>query len=101
MNDELAEVIRDVLIEALERYDTEYVRAAEELERVVRCHFLDRWYRFTPFGVTTRRDLESLRVEVKWVQRERLPEWAASEIMPLACATTVIVKGTPLEGRAS
>lgn len=108
----LADTIREVMVEALERYDTAHTTgtmtdrgAAEELEQKVRSHFLDRWYRFAAFGVTTRLELAKLRIEVRWQPSDVLPDWVPPlppgiemDVSHTKRTTTVIVKGTPLEG---
>lgn len=103
MNPELQDVIRAVLVEALELHGGS--EAAEFCTRA-RCHFLDRWYRFAPFGVTSRKELEPIVIEASEEPYPRLdPSWldptqheATDAPVPVA-RTTVRVHGTPLEGK--
>ena len=57
------EVTQGILREAEELYGSGDDIELTALAARVREHFLDRWYRLAPFGVTSRRDLESLTVE--------------------------------------
>lgn len=110
MSDELLEAVTHVLVEAVTTYDklargggvivTEVDR---DLERDVRQHFLDRWYRFTRFGIESRKDLEKISVAVVWHHNANV---GCANVGPSACGhpgcyprrdTTVVVAGTPLE----
>lgn len=108
IGDELAEIMRATLIESLLEHDRKAVDGGLQiedcddraLEREVREHFLDRWYRFAAFGVESRADLHKLRVEVTWEQEPMPPEWVGRYDGGPTRNATVIVLGTPLERHA-
>lgn len=86
-----------IIAEAIAAHDRAGV-SDTELARRVRDHVLDRWYRLTPFGVTSRAELEPIRAEVTWVtsdERERAA-WLGHYQEPTR-RTTVHLRGTPLE----
>ena len=101
---QLAEVQQDdwrtvgqhVLTEALEMYgsgrliEDETDANLKALAARVRGHFLDRWYRFAPWGVKSRRDLEPLAVEAELLRRE------VDGQMTVARSVKVSYAGTPL-----
>src|SRR5215813_11692742 len=86
-------IARGVTSEALEMYghgdDIELVALAAR----VRGHFLDRWYRFAPFGVTSRLDLEPITVEANVSSIERDGRTVVARVLG------VNYTGTPLSGR--
>jgi hypothetical protein len=85
-------IARGVTSEALEMYgrdDIELVALAARL----RGHFLDRWYRFAPFGVTSRLDLEPITVEANVSSFERDGRTVVARVLG------VNYTGTPLSGR--
>lgn len=85
-----AEVLGLVLGEAIEIVAAD--RPQDPVTRI-RDHVLDRWYRFAPFGVRSRADLTPIRVQIH-TSRRRIGG------RRVRCAsTTVVVEGTPLEGK--
>jgi hypothetical protein len=50
----------------------------------VRGHFLDRWYRFTAFGVTSWQDLKPITVEAKVSSMERDGETTTARVIHMS-----------------
>jgi len=94
--DDWRTVGQHVLHEALEMYSSKRLIEDETdadlkaLAARVRGHFLDRWYRFAPWGVTSRRDLEPIAVEAEVLRRE------VDGSMTVARSVHVRYTGTPL-----
>jgi hypothetical protein len=103
MSPELQAVFHGLLTEAMELHRD----AGTEFCARVRCHILDRWYRFEAFGVTSHKQLEPITVEAGVIPFEQaaLPEGADPTIaeawgsLKPVRQTTVRVNGTPLEAR--
>lgn len=71
---------------------------APDFEARTRGHILDRWYRFEPFGVKSRKELEPIQVTSRIGEPGQLAPGWSDDLRPVTL-TTVEVKGTPLEGR--
>lgn len=97
----LGHVVLDVMREVT---DAGVERTDDELAAAVRARFLDRWYRFAPFGVTTRSELEPMTVAVAWTNacppgmtEEHRKAWFGAEWdSKRTRSTTVSFKNTPL-----
>lgn len=97
----LQETVRGVLCEVM---DAGVERTDDELAAAVKARFLDRWYRFAPFGVTTRSELERMTVAVTWTNacppgmtEEHRKAWFGAEWdSKRTRSTTVSFKDTPL-----
>lgn len=89
MTDELAEALREVTSEIVPRFGSAHT------PEQAKVHLIDRWYRFTAFGVTGRDDLKKLTcrrddgdvVDVAWTGDVR------------GVSHTINVMGTVLEGK--
>src|ERR1700704_2223897 len=79
----------------LERHDVEGLK---DWIGFLRQHIFDRWYRFAPFGVQQRSDLEGIVVEIAWTEEpsEVAMMWG---FKTSALRTSIRVAGTPLDGK--
>lgn len=89
MSPELASVLADVMQEIEPRFGRDYT--AEQAKQ----HLVDRWYRFTAFGVEGRADMRKTSVVKTTHSRKR--RLGPDEIF--GAELTVAVEGTPLEGK--
>ena len=85
-------VARVIMREAQELYGRSNDIELTALADRVRRHFLDRWYRFAPFGVTSRRDLEPITVETTMSSIENDGQTTMARMLRVSYA------GTPLRG---
>ena len=95
MSPELQIVVREVMLDGFERFAAD---GAGDIEVWMRSHFLDRWYRFVAFGVTSRADLEALRVTAGRQPVAPLNP-SGDELHGETLSTSVSLEGTALEGR--
>lgn len=105
MKEDLEQVLCVVMAEALQRLGEDGDLHVHELPitdadaaALIRGHIIDRWYRFAEFGVTSRRDLETITVTILKFDASLDPRWG--EGFTRGQRATISFKGTPLEARA-
>lgn len=100
MREEIRAELARVLDEAIGWYDRENV-SDDALARCVRDHILNRWYRFAPFGVTSRAELAPIKVVISWstTPARELAAQVHGVYIPPARRTSVHLHGTPLASK--